>query len=376
MLPHAPDPAVRRMILRFRRWFAPLCLGLASLSACDLLDRGPTPEQVRSELLRRMPASVRDREGWARDIQAAFAAQKLEPTSAHLCAVVAVVGQESGFQADPPVPGLPRIARKAIAQRAAQLHVPQFAVEAALRMRAPDGRTYAQRLEALRTEQQLSALFEEMTARMPFGSGRLFARLNPVRTAGPMQVGIAFAQAHARGYPYPLDGSSIRHEVFTRRGGLYFGTRHLLGYPVAYPKLLYRFADYNAGWYASRNAAFQHAVAVASGRSLARDGDLLRPGASLDAPGATEGALRVLAPALGMDDAAIRRALAQGASSRFDQGLLYRQVYALAEKKTGKPLPRALLPEIDLHSPKISRRLSTAWFAQRVDARWKQCMAR
>lgn len=356
--------------------FAPLLPCLVLLPACGLLDRGPTPEQVRAELLRRMPATVQDRAGWARDIQAAFAVQELQPTSAHLCAVIAVVGQESGFQADPPVPGLPKIARQAIAERATRLHVPQFVVDAALRMRAPDGRTYAQRLDALRTEQQLSALFEEMTARLPLGSGRLFARLNPVRTAGPMQVGIAFAQAHARGYPYPLDGSSIRHEVFSRRGGLYFGTMHLLGYPVAYPELLYRFADYNAGWYASRNAAFQHAVSVASDRSLARDGDLLRPGASMDAPGATEDALRALGPALGMDDAAIRRALGQGESPRFDQGPLYRQVYALAERKAGKPLPHALLPDIDLHSPKITRRLSTAWFAQRVYARWKQCMAR
>ena len=350
-------------------------LGIACLAGCGLLDRGPTPEQVRAELMRRMPAGVQDRAGWARDIQAAFAAQELEPTSAHLCAAIAVTAQESGFQVDPPVPGLPAIARKAIDERAARLHVPAFVVDAALRMRAPDGRTYAERLDALRTEQQLSALFEEMTARLPLGSGRLFARLNPVHTAGPMQVGIAFAQAHARGYPYPLEGS-VRHEVFTRRGGLYFGIRHLLGYPVRYPQLLYRFADYNAGWYASRNAAFQYAVSVASGRPLARDGDLLRPGASMDAPGATEDALRVLAPALGMDDAAIRRALGQGESPGFDQGALYTQVFALAERKAGKPLPRALLPEIDLHSPKISRHLSTAWFAQRVDARWKQCMAR
>jgi hypothetical protein len=353
-----------------------LFIGLAVLSSCSLLDRGPTPEQVRAELVRRMPAGVQDRAGWARDIQAAFAAQALEPTSAHLCAVIAVVGQESGFQADPPVPNLPKIARKAIDERAAKFHVPAFVVDAALGMRAPDGRTYAQRLDALRTEQQLSALFEEMTARLPLGSGRLLARLNPVHTAGPMQVGIAFAQSHARGYPYPLAGSSIRHEVSTRRGGLYFGTKHLLGYPVAYPKLLYRFADYNAGWYASRNAAFQHAVSVASGRSLARDGDLLRPGAAMDAPGATEAALRTLGPALGIDDAAIRRALGQGESPRFDRSPLYRQVYALADRRAGKPLPRALLPEIDLHSPKISRQLSTAWFAQRVDARWEQCMAR
>ena len=254
-----------------------------------------------------------------------------------------MTAQESGFQVDPPVPGLPAIARKAIDERGAPARARVRGRCRAADAR-PDGRTYAERLDALRTEQQLSALFEEMTARLPLGSGRLFARLNPVHTAGPMQVGIAFAQAHARGYPYPLEGS-VRHEVFTRRGGLYFGIRHLLGYPVRYPRLLYRFADYNAGWYASRNAAFQYAVSVASGRPLARDGDLLRPGASMDAPGATEDALRVLAPALGMDDAAIRRALGQGESPGFDQGALYTQVFALAERKAGKPLPRALPPK-------------------------------
>lgn len=89
-------------------------LGIACLAGCGLLDRGPTPEQVRAELMRRMPAGVQDRAGWARDIQAAFAAQELEPTSAHLCAAIAVTAQESGFQVDPPVPGLPAIARKAI----------------------------------------------------------------------------------------------------------------------------------------------------------------------------------------------------------------------------------------------------------------------
>ncbi|MFT3896697.1 MAG: DUF1615 domain-containing protein [Thermomonas sp.] len=368
---------MKRPCMHLRRcapWI--IAAAVASLAACDLLDRGPTPEQVRAEIVKRIPNGVADRAGWARDIQAAFAAQELQPTTAHLCAVIAVVGQESGFQADPPVPNLPAIARKAIGERAARLHVPGFVVDAALAMRAPDGRTYSERLDALRTEQQLSALFEEMTARLPLGSGRLFARLNPVHTAGPMQVGIAFAQSHARGYPYPLQGSSIRHEVFSRRGGLYFGTKHLLGYKVAYPELLYRFADYNAGWYASRNAAFQHAVSVASGKTLARDGDLLRPGAAMDAPGATEAALRTLGPALGMDDAALHRALGRGESPSFDESALYRQVFALADRKAGKPLPRALLPEIDLHSPKITRPLSTAWFAQRVDARWKQCMAR
>ena len=354
-----------------------LCLAIATLPACGLLDRGPTPEQVRAELMRRMPAGVHDRAGWARDIQAAFVAQDLEPTNAHLCAVLAVVGQESGFAADPAVPGLPRIARKAIDDRATRLHVPAFVVDAALQMHAPDGQTYAERLDGLHTERQLSELFEEITARLPLGSGRLFARLNPIHTAGPMQVGIAFAQAHARGYPYPRDGSSIRHEVFSRRGGLYFGIKHLLGYPADYPQLLYRFADYNAGWYASRNAAFQQAAAIASGIRLARDGDLLRPGAAMDAPGATEAALRRIAPQLGLDATGIRADLKQGHEAAFADTVLYRRVFAIADAKgAGRPVPRALVPDIALSSPKISRKLTTAWFAQRVDARWRQCMAR
>lgn len=80
-----------------------------------------------------------------------------------------------------------------------------------------------------------------------------------------MQVSVAFAEANARGYPYPVK-ESIRHEVFTRRGGIWFGTKHIFGYPADYPDTLYRFADFNAGWYASRNAAFQAAVSRVSSK--------------------------------------------------------------------------------------------------------------
>ena len=359
---------------RSTRTFALLavCVGVAGLSACE---PQRTPEQIRAELLRKLPATLADRGGWARDVQAAFAAQQLEPSTSNLCAVLAVVEQESTYRADPPVPGLPGIARTEINRRAAALGVPQLMVDAALRMRSPDGRSFAERIEALRTEQELSALFEEMTDRVPLGK-RLFGRLNPVRTGGPMQVRIDFAERHARGYPYPVDGS-IRHEVFSRRGGLYFGIKHLLGYPAAYTQPLHRFADFNAGWYASRNAAFQQAAAIASGVRLERDGDLLAPGAAMDAPGATETALRGIAPRLGMDAAAIRNALGQGHRDAFERTDLYRHVFAIADGKgVGKPVARARVPDIALSSPKITRKLTTAWFADRVNARWKACMAR
>ena len=332
------------------------------------------PADVRATIARLMPTNVADRDGWAGDIEAALRTQDLEASTENLCAVLAVIEQESTYRVDPPVPGLPKIARAEIDRRAAALHVPDFLVDAALRIRSPDGRSYRDRLAAVRTEQDMSAMFDDFIGMVPLGQ-RLFGRLNPVRTAGPMQVGIAFAEAHAKRYPYPRAGS-IRHEVFNRRGGIWFGTAHLLGYPASYPKAIYRFADFNAGWYASRNAAFQNAVSVASGLPLALDGDVLQPAAPFDAPGQTERALRTLSRRLGLDERDIRRALERGGSDAFERLPLYARVFDLAERKSRKPLPRALVPGIALHSAKITRKLTTAWFADRVDGRYQACLRR
>lgn len=38
-----------------------------------------------------------------------------------------------------------------------------------------------------------------------------------------MQVSIAFAEKHTDGYPWKIDGT-VRQEVFSLRGGLWFGT--------------------------------------------------------------------------------------------------------------------------------------------------------
>jgi len=212
---------------------------------------------------------------------------------------------------------------------------------------------------------------------VPMGR-RLFAGANPVRTGGPMQVAIAFAEQHAaaRPYPYPV-ATDLRAEVFTRRGGLYFGIAHLLDYPADYDRPLYRFADFNAGHYASRNAAFQNAVSIASGIALDLDGDLVLRGPDAGRrTGATEAALRSLAPRLGLDQDAIRAALAQEKEARFARSAVYRKVFEAAEQAHGRPLPRAVVPRIQLKSPKITRQLTTEWFATRVDERHRRCVVR
>jgi hypothetical protein len=140
---------------------------------------------------------------------------------------------------------------------------------------------------------------------------------------------------------------------------------------------LYRFADFNAGRYASRNAAFQNAVSVASGIPLALDGDLVRyTEDDSRTPGSTELATGVLAGRLDMTRAAIRRDLELGKAARFERTRLYERVFALADKLSGGALPRAVVPRISLQSPKITRKLTTEWFANRVDERYKRCLLR
>jgi len=329
------------------------------------------PMDVANVVRRTIPASVKDREGWAQDLATTFSSQKLSPTLENICSVLAVAQQESNYQSDPVVPGLNKIAWKEIDKRAERMHIPTMLVHTALKIPSPNGKSYSERLDNVRTEKELSAIFDDFIGMVPMGQ-KLFGSLNPVRTGGPMQISVAFAEQHTDGYPWKMEGT-VRQEVFSRRGGLWFGTYHLLNYPANYTAPIYRFADFNAGLYASRNAAFQNAISKATGVKLALDGDLILYGSS-DA-GTTELAARKLGASLGMSDRDIRRQLERGDSDRLEETKLYREVYRLAEKKSGKTLPREVLPGIKLESPKITRNLTTAWFAKRVDDRRAACMA-
>lgn len=351
------------------------------LAGCGSLPSGPrpptmTPEAQRATILALLPPKQSDAVGWAEDIQTAFTALELSPSAQGFCAVIAVAEQESGLRADPAVPGLPRIAMKEIEERAGRLHVPMLLVDGALELKSSTGGSFRQRIDSVRTERDLSELYEDFIGRVPLGQ-RLLADYNPVRTGGPMQVSVEFAEGFARTHRYPYDPAPrVRREVFTRRGGIYFGTAHLLAYDADYDDMLYRFADFNAGHYASRNAAFQNAVNVAAGTKLALDGDLTLHGGQAAQPSQTELAILRLVTHLDLDEARIHRELDRADAADFERTAVYTRVFELASRTGHRDLPRAMTPQIVLQSPKITRRLTTDWFAHRVDERYRRCLAR
>lgn len=333
----------------------------------------PLPSSDPLSLVRSViPERVVNRDAWAQDVAAVFRALALAPTREHLCAVASVIEQESGFEVDTPIPGLGTIAWREIDRRAEHAGIPPGAVREVLRMRSADGRSYAERIDAARTEKQLSDIFEDFVGTVPLGR-TLFASWNPIHTRGPMQVNVAFAERFekVRPYPFPVK-ESIDDELFSRRGSLYFGIAHLLAYPAGYDRYLYRFADYNAGQYASRNAAFQHALARLAHVELRADGALEPPGGG----GETERAALALAPRLELSDGEVRAALEQGHSSDFEQTRLYQSVMQAAARRAGRALPYAVVPSIRLEGPKLHRRLTTEWYAQRVNERYERCLQR
>lgn len=81
------------------------------------------------------------------------------------------------------------------------MHIPPFLVHTALKITSPNGKSYSDRLDNVKTEKQLSAIFDDFIGMVPMGQ-KLFGSLNPVHTGGPMQVSIAFAEQHTSGYPW------------------------------------------------------------------------------------------------------------------------------------------------------------------------------
>jgi len=338
------------------------------------------PRAGRALLERLLPQGIPARKAWSDNIFAAFTQLKIPYSPQYFCAVMAVAEQESSYQPDPVVPNLSNIVWQEIEQHRKKYMIPSLVVDAALLKTSPDGRSYKQRINALRTKREMNLLFEQMVQEFPFGQ-QLLADKNPIRDGGPMQVSVAFAQTQIHAWPYPYSYSNLRDEVFGLRGSVYFGTAILLQYAAPYDEMVYRFADYNAGRYSSRNAAFQAAVARLTGRKLALDGDLMLYSNKMDrifsgVASSTQSALMTISARLQMSSGEILRDLKQEKLSGFEQSPLYQKVYALADHQAGRRIPREAIPQIVLVSPKFTHKLTTEWFARKVDGRYRQCLAR
>ena len=92
-------------------------------------------------------------------------------------------------------------------------------------------------------------------------------------------------------------------------------------------------------------------------------------------PSNTELAARKLADRMALSHAAIRDDLERGRDAGFERTKTYERVFDLAAAN-GRTPPRAIVPRIQLKSPKITRNLTTEWFARRVDDRYRQCLRR
>ena len=73
-----------------------------------------------------------------------------------------------------------------------------------------------------------------------------------------------------------------------------------------------------------------------------------------------------------------REALAAVLVSRHEHLALFEQAFDLfwRNPRLLEKMVAAMLPRIRLHSPKITRKLTTEWFAKRVNQRYQRCMRR
>ncbi|MFZ5475395.1 MAG: DUF1615 family protein [Myxococcota bacterium] len=371
---------------------------LLALLACDRAEPPPPPFEQRpideAGMARAFPADrVKDRAGWAKDLRAAFELDGIPSTHGNACATIATIEQESGYAPDPAVPGIGGMIDGWIAEKQGEMKkVPGWAFEKGLRVlldEKPPGedRSFYERLRAAKTERDVDlayrAFVAHQRARLPKPLrvaeeaaqlvGLDLDDLNPITTAGCMQVKVDHAEAHAR-RAHGLDRDDVRDALYTRAGCVHYGAERLLGWEAGYERPVHRFADYNAGVYASRNAAFQEQVAALAGTKLALDGDLLAYADGRPVPSKTMEAVLAVAPELG--EARVRRDLGKEKTRAFEETETWATVRAAYAAKTGKDPAYARLPDVKLESPKLSGNRTTAWFAENVERRYRACLAR
>ncbi|WP_066803732.1 DUF1615 family protein [Moraxella oblonga] len=363
---------------------------LSLLSACSQPATKTTPTLTNDDIAKLIPKHVKNRPSWASDIASVFDELKLHKDTQNICTVIAVIDQESNFNANPAVPNLGQASLRAIDDKLEDKLGKQLAglFRTMLTTRPTKDNSFEKQIKAVKTEKELDELYQsifdyftttykvsKLTNLTKLSGEGIDERLNPVTTLGSMQVHINYAKRHRRAN---MNDRTLRQDMYGQYGGLYYGIHRLMNYQADYDKPIYRFADYNSGVYSSRNSAFQQRVATLTGQKLAIDGDLLLYGGGgvSDKIGQTEKALiTLLATAkTPMSDKQIRADLKKEKTKAFENTQTYQLVNDLFEQKQGKKPSYAIMPQVVISSPKLSQDYDTNWFATRVDKRYQTCM--
>lgn len=370
--------------------FAFVMIGIAFLSACDDSSTQTQP-LANKQITKLIPKYVTNRDSWATDIAQIFDELKLTKNTQNICTVIAVISQESNFNADPKVPNLGNASLKAIDEKLEAKFGKTLAktFRAMLETRPTQDNSFIDQITQVKTERELDELYQKIfdyfastykilgLAHITKLTGEgIDERINPITTLGSMQVHINYARAHRRSN---MSDRTLRADLYSQYGGLYYGIHRLMMYKADYTKPLYRFADYNSGVYSSRNAAFQQRVAKLSGQKIALDGDLLlyNDGNPISKKSQSEIAtikLLAIAPKP-ITERQIRSDLKKEKSQDFENTQTYRTINDLYQQKFNKNPSYAIMPQVVISGPKLSQDYNTKWFATRVDKRYQTCMA-
>lgn len=362
------------------------------------LDLGVSAKQV-AHLIARAEPGVKDAFGWANDLRSALETHNLPRSRENVCAMIAIVDQESSFQANPIIPGLGEKSVQAIVRKLEGIpllgSVANSSAQTLLERYPTPENNYLNRIRNAKTERDLDLLYRDIVSTLLKSKGGTVLRdsqvvrdltegLNEIDTIGSMQVAVSFAvrvEEERLKRTLTLEETwGIRNRMYTRKGGMEYGALLLLGYASGYKQKIHRFADFNAGRYASRNAAFQTVVMELLDRKLATDGDLLSYAANGNPTATISNSEQAINDAitryhLGLSAAKVRTDLRQEKLLSFNETKTYQAITEQYRKLKGKDAPYALIPGIELKSEKASRILTTEKFATTVDGRYQRCMA-
>lgn len=366
-------------------------IGISLLCACDATNSTQTKSLTDKQIAKLIPKRVNERGSWAADISKIFDTLKIIKNTQNVCTVIAVIDQESNFNADPHVPNLGNASLKAIDEKLDAKFGKTLAktFRTMLETRPTKDNSFIKQIKQVKTERELDELYQKIfdyfastykvsgLARITKLTGEgIDERINPITTLGSMQVHIDYARAHRRSN---MNDRTLRTDLYSQYGGLYYGIHRLMMYEANYDKPLYRFADYNSGVYSSRNAAFQQRISSLSKQKIDIDGDLLLydGGSPLNKKGQTESTLiKLLATApTPISERQIRNDLKKEKTKGFENTQSYLVVNEMFKQKYGRDPSYAIMPQVVISGSKLSQDYNTNWFATHVDKRYQTCMA-